>query len=216
MWRLFKSVFLFSTLLTRTECRHDPVGQPHVQLGDTNLIGKHLQPSNLEFLGGKDSPSHRVPAFFKLWYSSLHCGHSMLAITVTHAYSPQTHSPSHRSNHLRICQRTVSPSISSGLPLLTLTPRCLSWSGFMEGDSHVRGECLYLLVNSRRFTDGDSFFYDGTFLVGQSVNRVRTPSHTHKSFTLLLIDATHRGHRSCTCLSTIVLALSASLKDPRR
>jgi len=53
MWTLFKLVFLFSTLLTRTECQqHDPVGQPHVQLGDTNLIGKHLQPSNLEFFGG--------------------------------------------------------------------------------------------------------------------------------------------------------------------
>ena len=80
----------------------------------------------------------------------------------------------------------------------------------------MRGKCLRLLVNSGRFTDGASFIYDGTPLVGQSVNRVRTPSHTHKSSILLLIDATHRGHRSCTCLSTIVLALSASLKDPRR
>jgi len=139
----------------------------------------------------------------------------MLIITVTRAYSPRTHSLPHH-NHLRICQRTVSLSISSGLPVSTLTPRCLSWSGFMEGGSYVRGECLYLSANSRRYTDGASLLYDGTFLVGQSVTRVRTPSHTHKSSILLLINVTHRGHRSCTCLSTIVLGLSASLKDPRR
>ena len=80
----------------------------------------------------------------------------------------------------------------------------------------MRGECLYLSVNSRRFTDGASFLYDGTPLVEQSLNRVRTPSPTHKSSILLLTDGTQRGHRSCTCLSTIVLGLSASLKDLRR
>ena len=148
---------------------------------------------------------------------SLHCGHSMLVITVTRAYSLRTHSLPHR-NRLRICQRTVSHSISSGLPVSTSTPRCLSWSGFMEGDSYVRhgGECLYFLVNSRCVPDGASFQYDGTPLVERSVSRVGTPSHTHKSSTPLLIDVTHRGHRSCTCPSTIVLGLSASLKDLRR
>ena len=63
----------------------------------------------------------------------------------------------------------------SGLLVLMLTPRCLSWSGYMEGDSHVRGKSLYLSVNSHRSTDGASFLYDGTPLVEQSVNRVRNP-----------------------------------------
>ena len=57
----------------------------------------------------------------------------------------------------------------------------------MERGSYVRGECLCLSANSRRFTDGASFLYDGTLLVGQSITRVRTPSHTHKSSTLLLM-----------------------------
>jgi len=148
---------------------------------------------------------------------SPHCDHSMLVITVTRAYSLRTHSLPHHK-HLRICQRTVSRSISSDLPVPTSTPRCLSWSGFMEGDSYVRhgGECFYFLVNSRRVPDGASFQYDGTPLVERSVSRVRIPSHTHKSSTLLMIDVTHREHRSCSCRSTIVLGLSAFLKDLRR
>jgi len=60
MWRLVKSIFLSSTLLTWTEYwteyHLNPVGQPCVQLGDTILIGNRLEPSNLEFFGG--------------WYSS--------------------------------------------------------------------------------------------------------------------------------------------------
>ena len=147
----------------------------------------------------------------------------MLVIMVLHAYSPShllclgaSQSLLRRNfcNCSQICRKTVSPLIYSGLPVLTLTPRCLSWSGYMEADSYVRGKCLYRSANSRRFTAGASFLYDGTPLVEQSVNRVRTPSRTHKSS--LLIDVTHRGHRSCTCLSTIVLDLSASLKDLRR
>jgi hypothetical protein len=117
---------------------------------------------------------------------------------------------------LQICQRTVSPLTYSGLLVLTLAPRCLSWSGFMEGGSYVGGEYLYLPANSHRFQDGASFLYDGTFLVEQSVNRVRIPSYIHKSPAFLLIDVTHREHRSCTSLSTIVLGLSVSPKGPRR
>ena len=59
---------------------------------------------------------------------------------------------------------------------------------------------VYLLVNSRHFPDGASFLSDGTPLVEQSVNRVRTPSRTHKLSILLLIDVTYREHRSCSCL----------------
>ena len=146
---------------------------------------------------------------------SLRCNPSMLVVTVSHAYSLRICWPSHR-DHSRICQRTVSQSMSSGLRVSTLTPRCLSWSGFMEGDSYVRSARLYHQVTLRHFPDGASFLYDGSVLVDQSVNRVRIPSCTHKASALLLIDITHRGHRSCTCLSTIALGLSASLRDPRR
>ena len=147
----------------------------------------------------------------------------MLAIMVLHAYSPShllwlgaSHPPFRRKfcNCLQICRKTVSPLMYSGLLVSTLTPRCLSWSGYMEADSYVRGECYYPSINSRRFTAGASFLYDGTPLVEQSVNRVRAPSRTHKSS--MLIEVMHRGHRSCTCLSTIVLDLSASLKDLRQ
>jgi hypothetical protein len=58
MWRLVKSIFLSSSLLTQTEYHHNPVGQPFVQIGDTVLIGKRPQLSNLEFFGGCDSSSH--------------------------------------------------------------------------------------------------------------------------------------------------------------
>ena len=67
----------------------------------------------------------------------------MLMVTVSHAYSLRICWPSHR-DHSRICQRTVSQSMSSGLRVSTLTPRCLSWSGFMEGDSYVRSARLSL------------------------------------------------------------------------
>jgi len=103
----------------------------------------------------------------------------------------------------------------SDLPVLTRTHRCLSWSGFMEEHFNVRGGCLHLPESSILSTDGASFIYDGTPLVKQSVDRVRTSSHTHELSTLLLTDVTHREPRSCMCLSTIVLDLSASLKDPR-
>jgi hypothetical protein len=86
----------------------------------------------------------------------------------------------------------------------------------MEGDSYVRGERLYHYVTLRHFPDGASFLYDGSVIVGQSVDRVRIPSYTHKSSALLLIDITHRGHRSCTSLSTTALGLSVSLKGLRR
>ena len=49
MWKPLKSIFLTSFL---TEYYHGLVGHPRVQLGDTNLIGQRLQPSNLEFFGG--------------------------------------------------------------------------------------------------------------------------------------------------------------------
>ena len=68
-------------------------------------------------------------------------------------------------------------------------------------------------VNSCLSTDGASFIYDGTPLVKQSVDHVRTLSHKLR---VLLRDVTHREPRSCTCLSTIVSDPSASLKDPRR
>ena len=75
--------------------------------------------------------------------------------------------------------------------MLTLTPLCLSWSGFMEADSYVCGgvslryaERLHL-VNSRLITDGGSSLYDGTPLVEQSVARVRTPSHSNEFHSLI-------------------------------
>ena len=104
----------------------------------------------------------------------------------------------------------------SDLPALMLTHRCLSWSGFMGEHFNVRGGCLHLPGNSILSTDGASFIYDGTPLVKQSVDRVRTSSHTLELSTLLLIDVIHREPRSCMCLSIIVLDPSASLKDLRR
>ena len=47
MWTLLSSLFMTAFL---AECH--PVGQPRVQLGDTALIGSHLQASNVEFFGG--------------------------------------------------------------------------------------------------------------------------------------------------------------------
>jgi len=46
---------LSSLLLTAWPTERLPVGHPRVQLGDTTLIGKHLQPSQLEFFGGQSS-----------------------------------------------------------------------------------------------------------------------------------------------------------------
>ena len=63
---------------------------------------------------------------------------------------------------------------------------------------------------------GGSLYFDGTPLVGQSIARVRTSSHTFMfSSTLLLMDLTYRELRYFLCLSTTALDLSASLKDPR-
>src|SRR5260221_5631070 len=59
-----------------------------------------------------------------------------------------THPPSY-SNCLRICQRTVSRSTYSGLPVLPSTRLCLSWSGFREADSYVRSDHLYISVDLR-------------------------------------------------------------------
>jgi len=115
------------------------------------------------------------------------------------------------SNGFPICQRTVSLLTYSGLPVLTLTRLCLSWSGFTEADSNVRGGHLNISVNSRRFADGASSLYDGTPLVEYSVTRVWMSSHSHMVPTRLVIDFTHRERRSCLYLSTIVLDPSASL-----
>jgi len=52
MWTLLLNSFFFPALLA--ECHS--VRHPRVQLGDTTLIGKRLQPSNLEFFGGYSSP----------------------------------------------------------------------------------------------------------------------------------------------------------------
>jgi hypothetical protein len=89
------------------ECH--PVGQPRVQLGDTALIGSHLQASNVEFFGGLLFPHFRAMSFSTLTFQESHLpslqsvtsafllpnpsipclpyDHSMLVITVTHAYS---------------------------------------------------------------------------------------------------------------------------------
>ena len=168
MWTLLRSLLLTAWL---TECH--PFGHPHVQLGDTTIIGKYLQPSKLEFFGGYGSlilirlpphPCHlQVSLLLSLQLTSSAslprglsipshpCDHLTLVITVRHAYSPPSllyrgpQSPLHR-NCLQICQRTVSISMYSDLPVLILTHRCLSWSGFMGEDSNVRGGCLYFLV----------------------------------------------------------------------
>ena len=52
MWTPLLSSFFLTALLA--DCH--PVSHPRVQLGDTTLIGKRLQPSNLEFFGGYYSP----------------------------------------------------------------------------------------------------------------------------------------------------------------
>lgn len=91
---------------------------------------------------------------------------------------------------------------------------CLSWSGFREADSYVRSDHLYISVDLRYFTDGDSSLYDGTPLVGQSVARVRTSSHSKKVLHLM-VNVPSREPRSFLCLSTTVLDLLAFLKDPR-
>jgi hypothetical protein len=85
----------------------------------------------------------------------------------------------------------------------------------MEADSNVHEELLNSSENSRRSADGGSSLYDGTPLVEYSVTRVCMSSRSHKVLTRSVMDVTHREHRSCLCLSTTVLDLSASLKDPR-
>jgi Carboxylesterase family len=52
MWTLLLSSFFLTAFLA--ECH--PVDYPCVQIGDTTLTGKRLQPSNLEFFGGYYSP----------------------------------------------------------------------------------------------------------------------------------------------------------------
>ena len=52
MWTLLLSSFFLTTFLA--DCH--PVDSPFVQIGDTTLKGKRLQPSNLEFFGGYHSP----------------------------------------------------------------------------------------------------------------------------------------------------------------
>jgi hypothetical protein len=172
------------------------VGQPRVPLGDTILIGKRLQPSNLEFFGGGYSLSYCVLSSFErssftfqgYLLPSLQsatsafllqgpsilfppCDHSMLVITVTHAYNLGTQSSS--QNYCpKTCQKTVSRSTYSGLLELTLSPLCPSWSGSMGVDFCVRGGCLDLSVNSRLSTVGASSAFDGAPLVEQSVARV--------------------------------------------
>ena len=50
MWTLLlDAVFLASFLTT---CYSQTTSEPRVQLGNTTLIGKPLQPSNLDFFGG--------------------------------------------------------------------------------------------------------------------------------------------------------------------
>ncbi len=73
------------------------------------------------------------------------------------------------------------------------------------------GECLYVPAYQLLATDGASSLYDGTPLVKRSVDRVRTPSHRHMSFTLLMMDVAHRERQSCSCPSTTALDLSAFL-----
>ena len=46
---LLNSLFLATFL---TGCHSQTGGEPRVQLGNTTLIGKALQPSDLEFFGG--------------------------------------------------------------------------------------------------------------------------------------------------------------------
>jgi len=105
MWTLLSSLLLTAWL---TECH--PFGNLRVQLGDTTLIGKDLQPSKLEFFGGYSSlilirlPPHPFHLQVSLLLSlqlmasaSLLRGlsipshpydHSTLVISVRHAYSP--------------------------------------------------------------------------------------------------------------------------------
>jgi len=70
-------------------------------------------------------------------------------------------------------------------------------------------------MNLCLFIAGGSLFFDGTPLVGQSIARVRTSSHTFMFSTLLVMDLSYREPRYFLCLSTTVLDLSASLKDLR-
>jgi hypothetical protein len=96
--------------------RHNSDGQPRlqlqgttVQLGDTVLTGKHLQPYNLDFFGGYNFfsllldlllipcfqvsllPSLQSPTFASLYlalsFLFLPCEHSMPATMVSRAYS---------------------------------------------------------------------------------------------------------------------------------
>ena len=52
MWILLLNSLLLAAWLTGCQA----VDQPSVQLGDTTIIGNSLQPSNLEFFGGRGSP----------------------------------------------------------------------------------------------------------------------------------------------------------------
>ena len=162
MWTLLLNSLLLTAWLA--ECH--PAGQPHVQLGDTTIIGKHLQPSNLEFFGGwwcspiltqslfltshfqvSILPSLQLTTFaFHVRGQSILSPpyrHLTLVTTVHHACSHSSPlwiglQPAFHHNCSWICQKTVLLLTYLGLPVSMLTPLCPSWSGFMGEASYVR------------------------------------------------------------------------------
>ena len=105
MWTLLN--ILLSTVLQTGRFAYS---QPSVRLGNTTLTGSSLQPANLEFFGGicsqilmrySSSAHPHSQAFHSLSLQSVAfasllpspsirchpCNHSMLVISVTHAYS---------------------------------------------------------------------------------------------------------------------------------
>ena len=104
MWTALLSSFFLTALLA--DCHS--VSHPRVQLGDTTLKGKRLQPSNLEFFGGYHPPistgslphspiqgfllpsPQSAASVFRLQSLNIPFppySHSTLEISVTHAYS---------------------------------------------------------------------------------------------------------------------------------
>ena len=161
MWTLLLNSLFLTALLTG--CHSDD--QSRVQLGGTTLIGKLLQPSNLEFFGGYCSristqcvPYHSLAGIpfaeppvdglrfsppkpkyslsplqsFDARYYGSPCLQPVSPPNISSVWEPI---PLSHSNGFPICQRTVSRLTYSGLPMLTLTRLCPSWSGFMGADS---------------------------------------------------------------------------------
>jgi len=104
---------------------------------------------------------------------------------------------------LTACKSALSPSLSGNsfffpqLLIANMSEDCLTLNVFRPSGVDVVSslpvmvwiygggfQCacrsLYNLANPHLLTDGASSSFDGTFLVEQSVDRVRTSSHSHK------------------------------------